>query len=352
MPVPDPPLPWTSDDATQEALQQKAIGFNCLNYEKTPEGTLQRHFLPDKNFLETECPDGIRLEVLFPICWNGQDLTSSSSNFTSHVAYSDAGANGGNCPQGYDVVINQLLFETIYPTQNFVGKNGFYTLANGDPTGYGYHGDAFIAWEGDTQQEATEQCGSSTSGPGANGIPSQCPVFDIQSTEAQSSCKLTSQGIGDINVNIDASGPLGALPGNNPIQSGPQDATPAPSAGSGGSGGSGALPAAPSGPMQDDSTPSTTLSTLVAAPSSMSSFTSIPTPVITPVPSPAAPPAQVVEWATTTYTTGGVEDILVEEVIVETTTLFIDRREASPTPSPALKRRTHLHRHQRRAGRL
>jgi hypothetical protein len=137
LPVPDPPLPWSGNDATQDALAQKAIGFNCLNYNKAPEGTLQRHFLPDKDWLDANCPDGIRMEVLFPICWNGVDL--NPADLTSHLAYSDAGANGGNCPKGYDVVINQLLFETIYPVGNYADRSGYYVFAQGDPTGKLWH---------------------------------------------------------------------------------------------------------------------------------------------------------------------------------------------------------------------
>ena len=133
IPRPDPPRPWTGEDATQDALRQKAIGFNCLNYGGTPEGTLERHYLPDKNFLETKCPDGIRAEVLFPTCWDGVQLTSE--DLTSHLAYGDAGANGGSCPKGYDTVIMQLLFETIYPTTNHVGRAGYFVFSNGDPTG-------------------------------------------------------------------------------------------------------------------------------------------------------------------------------------------------------------------------
>ena len=131
--LPDPKTPWLGKDATQDALEQRAIGFNCLNYGKAPEGSLSRHYLPDKLFLDTNCPDGLRLEVLFPICWNGKDL--ESTGFKSHVAYSDAGLGGGNCPPGFDHVINQIFFETFFDTATFKNKEGFFTLANGDPTG-------------------------------------------------------------------------------------------------------------------------------------------------------------------------------------------------------------------------
>ena len=145
LPTPDPPRPWTGGDATQDALEQKAKGFNCLNIHADPEPTLFRHGMPDKSFLDGHCPGGLRLEVLFPICWNGKDL--SSPNHRSHLKYSDSGANGGACPAGFDVVINQLLYETVYPIQHYSERQGYFTLSNGDPTGFGYHGDALIAWE-------------------------------------------------------------------------------------------------------------------------------------------------------------------------------------------------------------
>ena len=133
VPFPDPPQPWSGDQVTQDALEQKAIGFNCLNYKNPkPEDTCYRHFLPDKAFLDANCPDGLRLEIVFPICWNGKDL--DSDDHKSHLAYSSAGINGGNCPSGYDHVINQILLETIIPVGNYRDRQGEFTLENGDPT--------------------------------------------------------------------------------------------------------------------------------------------------------------------------------------------------------------------------
>ena len=218
--VPDPPMPWTGNDATQDALAQKAIGFNCMDYTpgKKPEDTLYRHFMPDKNFLDTNCPDGLRLEVLFPYCWNGKDL--DSDDHKSHMAFPDANQNGGKCPDGYDTVLNQILFETIYPTNNYRDKSGYFALSNGDPTGYGYHGDLFVAWEDGVLQQATEQCGPVT-GVGASGVVSDCPVFELNDESAQSNCKIPLAG----NMKYDMSAPQKALPGNNPIQKGPEPAT-------------------------------------------------------------------------------------------------------------------------------
>lgn len=89
--------------------------------------------MPNKTYLDQNCPDGLRLEVLFPICWNGEDL--DSHDHKSHLAYSDAGANGGNCPEGYDHVINQIMMETYYPVGKYKDREGYFVLGNGDPTG-------------------------------------------------------------------------------------------------------------------------------------------------------------------------------------------------------------------------
>ena len=238
--IPDPPQPWYGENATQDALEQKAIGFNCLG-TKPPEPSLSRHYLPDKAFLDANCPAGLRFEVLFPICWNGNDL--ESSDFKSHVAYSDAGLGGGNCPPGFRHVINQIFFETVYHTAAFNSKDGFFAFANGDPTGtsqipfhiletqtylrftqigYGGHGDVFIAWEEGILGNATEQCGPINPGsPGADGITANCPIFDMNPVVNQESCNIPIPN--DMKFNTDAK--LSALPGNNPIQSGPQQAT-------------------------------------------------------------------------------------------------------------------------------
>lgn len=129
-PEPHPLGPWIDD--SQELRAQRALGFNCLNYkENQPEPTLGRHFMPDKSFLDANCPDGIRLELQFPSCWNG-DL--DSKDHKKHVAYPD-GVMVGNCPEGYDRRLVSLLYETIVATDHYTNKNGKFVFSNGDPTG-------------------------------------------------------------------------------------------------------------------------------------------------------------------------------------------------------------------------
>ena len=94
--------------------------------------------------------------------------------------------------------------------------------------GYGYHADAFIAWEEGVLQNATDLCGPVDHGPGVNGIVSECPIFDVLSQDKQQDCKINMPA-NQAKVNMESD--LKALPGINPIQTGPQAATP-PSGGS------------------------------------------------------------------------------------------------------------------------
>lgn len=132
LPVPDPPKSeWSGEQVSESALRQKALGFNCLDYSKEPEPTLFRHFLPDKNYLAGNCRDGVRMELMFPSCWNGE---TNSPDHKAHVAYPDLGITG-NCPEGYDKRLPSILFETIWDTNAFKDKEGQFVLSNGDSTG-------------------------------------------------------------------------------------------------------------------------------------------------------------------------------------------------------------------------
>lgn len=132
---PDPPQSlWASLGQTKQAdLAQRALGFNCLNYAKTPEGSLFRHYMPDKQYTDANCPDGIRMELQFPSCWNGKDV--DSDDHKSHVAYPDLVMNG-HCPGGFETRLVTLFYETIWDTYSkFQSRSGQFVLSNGDVTG-------------------------------------------------------------------------------------------------------------------------------------------------------------------------------------------------------------------------
>lgn len=135
LPDPDPnPLgPWPQE--SQELRAQRALGFNCLNYARgSLEGSLSRHSMPEKAYLDENCADGIRLELMFPSCWDGE---LDGKDHKSHVAFPD-GVMVGNCPEGYDRRLVSLFFETIVATDMFKGKNGKFVFSNGDPTGMSF----------------------------------------------------------------------------------------------------------------------------------------------------------------------------------------------------------------------
>lgn len=68
-------------------LEQRAISYVCLGAGG------QTNEFPNKN-----CKDGLRLQVVFPSCWNGKDL--DSPDHKSHMAY-PSGVSTGSCPQSH-----------------------------------------------------------------------------------------------------------------------------------------------------------------------------------------------------------------------------------------------------------
>ncbi len=88
-----------------------------------------------------------------------------------------------------------------------------------DPTGYGYHGDFLNGWDVDLLSSAIydESCGDS-----AGGRLELCNPFKpyYQSADASNKCA----GIPSV-VNEQVAGVLPKLPGCNPIQPGPKNAT-------------------------------------------------------------------------------------------------------------------------------
>jgi len=117
---------------TQAFLEQAALGFNCLNYAITPEGSLYRHFMPDKAYLDANCKDGLRLELMFPSCWTGDSFDIADQK--AHLAYPSE-VMTGDCPSGFPIRLPSLFYETIWNTAAFIGQAGQFVLSNGDPTG-------------------------------------------------------------------------------------------------------------------------------------------------------------------------------------------------------------------------
>ncbi|KAI1125862.1 hypothetical protein F5Y10DRAFT_222383 [Nemania abortiva] len=219
---PDPPQSnWAALKQTgQSDLEQRAIGFNCLNYKAPAEASLFRHYMPNKTFTDANCPDGLRLELMFPSCWNGE---LDSDDHKTHVAYPDLVGNG-DCPSTHTQRLVTLFFETIWDTNaaQFQGKSGSFVMSNGDRTGYGYHGDFITGWDPAFLQEAIDTCIN------PSGEISDCGLFTsngpLLSDAEQAECKFEMPLV--LAAENAVAKVLNQLPGGVQIQDGPQSATP------------------------------------------------------------------------------------------------------------------------------
>ena len=89
----------------------------------------------------------LRLEVIFPDCWNGKDL--DSEDHKSHMATS----SGGECPESHPVPVPQLMLALSYPIR---GPGHDLKLASGD-TGTA-HADFFNAWDPEALEREISSC--------------------------------------------------------------------------------------------------------------------------------------------------------------------------------------------------
>ncbi|KAJ3483059.1 hypothetical protein NLJ89_g12097 [Agrocybe chaxingu] len=100
-------------------------------------------------------------------------------------------------------------FNSMWPTD---GSQPF-VFSMGDPTGFGHHGDYVFGWEGDSLQRAMDTCTD------IGGNPPSCRALTVISDAEINRCTQSVQ------VNERTTGYLPALPGCNPIQPGPAQAT-------------------------------------------------------------------------------------------------------------------------------
>lgn len=351
-PFPDEQLSyWPTDPTDQFFLQQRAIGFNCLNYAKTPEASLYRHEFPDKSYMDANCVDGMRLEMAFPSCGTG---AKDSADHKSHVAYPSL-VKEGNCPEGFDVHYPFLFFETIFATQNFAGMDGQFLISTGDPTGTSYHADFIMGWSSaDFLGDAINTCTSSS------GQVADCPLFTLQDDDVAAQCKFSMPG--ELEED-DCAGPREGLPVGVPIQSGPEPATAyATDTASGAATYSSpkSTKAASSAIPTYSAEAKSSSSQSAAAPAAYSTKSSQATAAPTTTAAPAYSSASSDDDVTTKYITNGYE--VIEMVVVETDVTVTatasapaysapSSSSASSAPSaPSYKHKRHMekHQHQRR----
>lgn len=195
----------------------KAVSFACLDYNGP--ATKETNGFPNRN-----CPNGLRAQIYFPSCWDGKNL--DTPDHKSHMSYPASGNyNSGPCPPSHPVHLISIFYEVIYDTQKFAnewyGSSQPFVFAQGDPTGYGMHGDFVNGWDVDVLQRATDQCTSNS------GSIKDCPVFanDLYTNDQCHACKIAPA----INEQVD--GVMPKLPGCNAVTPGPARAVPVTSCG-------------------------------------------------------------------------------------------------------------------------
>lgn len=175
----------------------------------------------------TSCPDGFAAQLTFPSCWNGKDL--DPSNPSAHMAYPTAGGLGlAACPSGFQVArFPSIFIEFWYDVSAFDNQYSAdsipWVLSMGDPTGYGFHADFLNGWEKGVLGKATADTGYCNCGCGC-GQTEMETCFGTENVNDDSdadfkSCSATPEFPGDDGTHFTT------LPGCNPIQSGPADAT-------------------------------------------------------------------------------------------------------------------------------
>ncbi|KAM0499624.1 hypothetical protein ACHAO3_006247 [Verticillium nonalfalfae] len=89
-----------------DTLEQRAISYVCLGVSG-PE----THQFPSQN-----CPYGLRVQVMFPSCWDGHNL--DSPNHKSHMAYPSL-VDNGVCPTSHPKRFITLFYEVTFQIDDF-----------------------------------------------------------------------------------------------------------------------------------------------------------------------------------------------------------------------------------------
>ncbi|KAG9088375.1 hypothetical protein FRC06_002059 [Ceratobasidium sp. 370] len=206
---------------TQAELRERAAGWICLRYT-TNNPSYEGHGFPT-----TDCEAGFQSRLHMPACWDGKAcINVDSADHMSHVAYLSQ-LDNGDCPSTHPVGFMKMFFEVTWNIHDFASRwtpaDGWpFVYATGDPTGYSWHGDFQNGWDVNVLQSAIDNCNNPNDDT-FNGITEACKYFNVGTAATQNQCKIAATGK-EVKETIDGV-VLDKLPGCNPIQAGPGDAT-------------------------------------------------------------------------------------------------------------------------------
>ena len=179
------------------------VSFACLDVAPSQE---------QPGMVSTSCKYGLRAQIHFQSCWDGQNLYKADN---SHVEYM-SGLDNGKCPSTHPIPFIHIFFEVLYGVNNIKLDGGKFVFSNGDTTGFGFHGDFLNGWKASTLTDGIKQCANTNQGgveDCAPFTPSLDPNFSRDCPEQPSVANEPVHGMID------------KLPGCITITSGPADAT-------------------------------------------------------------------------------------------------------------------------------
>ena len=184
-----------------------AVSFACLSEVLGPE---------TPNMVNvSSCINGLRAQIHFQSCWNGRDLYRADNSHVAHLSQIDNGV----CPPGYPFLMPHIFLETNYPAARLANltDGGRFVFSQGDPTGYGFHGDFQNGWESSIQQTAIDQCIGDT----GSGTIEECPILQAnRQLQFTQNCPMMP-----LQIDEPVHGMLDKLPGCITVTPGPQAAT-------------------------------------------------------------------------------------------------------------------------------
>ncbi|KAK9895319.1 hypothetical protein P389DRAFT_91188 [Cystobasidium minutum MCA 4210] len=136
---------------------RKVAKWRCLGND--PTATFE---MPNR-----PCPHGLRADISFPNCWNGQ--SGAEASVTYPEGFNEQGDNDeeAECPSDHPKMLPRLFLEVWFSNTDIVwnpSEQKPFFLANGDQSGAGFHADFMNGWKDKALENALNTCVGSPSG--------------------------------------------------------------------------------------------------------------------------------------------------------------------------------------------